>query len=91
MNKPLSKLLGGLLSALTRGTTQPPPTQAKDRPMPPCGDPEEHYYWSESAAMPCPLCERDNMRQHEQEEEDRVLRKLAKLIAAEMKNHDQLD
>ena len=89
MNKPLRQLLGRLLSGLTRGTPTHPTTQhEKTPPMPPCGDPEEHYYWATKVSMPCPKCRAIESRKRELEEEDRILRKLAKLIASEMKNNE---
>lgn len=89
MNKPLRQLLGRLLSGLTRGTpTHPTPQHEKTLPEPPCGDPEEHYYWVNEGAMPCPKCRAIEVRKRELEEEDRILRKLAKLIASEMKNNE---
>lgn len=38
--------------------------------------------------MPCPKCRAIEVRKRELEEEDRILRKLAKLIASEMKNNE---
>lgn len=85
----MRKLLAGLCTAFKGGDpTQTSPKQdnvAQARPEAPCGNNEEHYYWIDGGGLPCPICHRNKIKAHEDREETRILRKLAVMIAEEMK------
>lgn len=93
MNKPLRKLLGGLLTAFTRSDHNPDTHSGENAvqglPEAPCGNSEEHHYWL-GEGWSCPVCAKQQRLREEAAEEDRILRKLAKLIAEEMR-HDNVD
>lgn len=93
MDKPLRKLLGGLLQAFTRSHPNPDTPSGENAvqglPEAPCGNPEEHHYWL-GEGWSCPVCAKQQRLREEAAEEARILRKLAKLIAEEMR-HEQLD